>query len=110
MRTAKKKLMITPMRVIVTTLRLSPRAAHAEDSPLIRVWGGVTLTTNPARVKVDLHFKAEVQVNPDYTFEILTFAPLYGSVEGVAKLALTPYKDALEDALSESRLKFLNVS
>lgn len=110
MRTANnKKLILSQMRIIASTMRLSPRASSAEDSPLVRVWGGLTITTNPAKVKVDLYFKAEVQVHPDYTFDVLSFAPLYGSVEGAAKPALNPYKEAFEQVLSQTKLKFLKV-
>ena len=110
MRTANtKKLILTQMRIIASTMRLSPRGSSAEDSPLVRVWGGITLTTNPAKVKTDLFFKAEVQVHPDYSFDVLSFVPLYGSVEGAAKPALNPYKDALELVLTQTKLKFLKV-
>ena len=111
MRTANsKKTIIKPMRLIVSRMRLSPRTSLAEDSPLIRLWGGITLTTDPAKVKTDLHFKAEIQVYPDYTFDVLSFTPLYGSIEGVAKQALNPYKDAFESVLKDTKLKFLRVT
>ena len=107
---AASRLKVIMMRTKLDIMKAVPRRSNASDLPTVKVWGSIMMTADSTVTMPDLFFQAEIQVYEDASFEVLSMKPLYGSIEGVAKKAMRPYKEVLRSLLEDSSLKLIGVS
>jgi len=115
-RTASKKFIQTvPVRTTIEVFRtnpLRPKLDPGGEGVMVQVRGIVDLNPNLAEKSLPFWFDAEVVVYDDYSSEILSFKPAFGSLHGgvrIEKMLVFIYENAFSRSLVDTRLKIIGV-